>query len=168
MMLCVTYLPDWPRLTGWTADIVFKEPVAGRYIFSVEAVDMDRASNEDTAFHVLLNLDGQHQEYVGHQLQEDETLEAFVKQSVANKTPFLAALWLHYIHLPHPAMPKYYAQYANDPDYVGTLQQLDDNIGAIVDMLKKHAVWEDTLFFFTRSAVGILLLIQSHSASSVH
>ena len=78
MMLCVTYLPDWPRLTGWTADIVFKEPVAGRYIFSVEAVDMDRAPNEDTAFHVLLNLDGQHQEYVGHQLQEDETVDAFV------------------------------------------------------------------------------------------
>lgn len=79
-----------------------------------------------------------------------ETLEAFVKQSIEQKTPFLAALWLHYIHLPHPAMPKYFAQYKYDPDYVGTLQQLDDNIGAIVDMLKKHQVYNDTIMFFTR------------------
>ena len=78
-----------------------------------------------------------------------ETLDAFVGENVKNGTSWLAVLMLHYIHLPHPAMPKYFADYENDPDYVGTLNQLDDNIGAIVTTLKSHAQWENTLMFFT-------------------
>ena len=78
-----------------------------------------------------------------------DTLEQFVGDNVKNATSWLAVLMLHYIHLPHPAMPKYFAAYDNDPDYVGTLQQLDDNVGAIVDTLKSFQVYENTLLFFT-------------------
>jgi hypothetical protein len=32
---------------------------------------------------------------------------------------FTVALWLHYIHLPHPAMPEYYEQYKDvDPVFI--------------------------------------------------
>ena len=47
---------------------------------------------------------------------------------------------------------------ARPPDYVGTLQQLDDNIGALVAMLKAKGVWEDTLFFFTRYQLADMIL----------
>ena len=78
-----------------------------------------------------------------------ETLDAFVQTNVAAQKKWLATLWLHYIHLPHPAMPAYYSLYKNDPDYVGTLHQLDDTIGDIVEVLEKHGVVDDTLLFFT-------------------
>jgi hypothetical protein len=78
-----------------------------------------------------------------------ETLDAFIGEAVAAKQPFLAALWMHYIHLPHPAMPQYYEKYEHDPDYVGTLEQLDASIGRLRKMLVTHGVSNDTLVLFT-------------------
>eukprot|EP00038_Savillea_parva_P014746 m.11998 g.11998 ORF g.11998 m.11998 type:complete len:695 (+) comp2898_c0_seq1:231-2315(+) len=78
-----------------------------------------------------------------------DQLDAFVNASVANATPFLATLWLHYIHLPHPAMPVYYAMYDQDPDYVGALAQMDSTVGDMVSLLQTHHVFNNTLLFFT-------------------
>lgn len=52
---------------------------------------------------------------------------------------------------PHPAMPKYYAARmdSGDPDYVGTLQQLDDAMGDLVQALQGRKVFNDTLLFYT-------------------
>ena len=62
-----------------------------------------------------------------------QQLDAFIERSVAAEKKWLAVAMLHYIHLPHPAMPKYYSDRldSGDPDYVGTLQQLDDAIGCV-------------------------------------
>ena len=38
---------------------------------------------------------------------------------------------------------------SGDPDYVGTLQQLDDVMGDIRSTLEKHKVFNDTLMFYT-------------------
>jgi arylsulfatase A-like enzyme len=39
---------------------------------------------------------------------------------------------------------------SKDPDYVGTLQQLDDTIGDLVSVLQAAKVWNNTLLFYTR------------------
>ena len=136
-----------------------------------------------------------------------QRMGAFVSESMAASQKFLAVLMLHYIHLPHPAMPTYHPRHntspnqgpnhctvlqtgishtiqvgssdcvlptswwirddsvscckphryfeerrdSRDPDYVGTLQQLDDTIGDLVSVLQKNAVWNDTLMFYTVS-----------------
>jgi arylsulfatase A-like enzyme len=80
-----------------------------------------------------------------------DKMTAFVGESVAASQKFLAVLMLHYIHLPHPAMPTYFEERrdSRDPDYVGTLQQLDDTIGELVAVLQKEDVYNDTLMFYT-------------------
>jgi hypothetical protein len=68
--------------------------------------------------------------------------------------PFLAALWLHTNHEPHPALPQYYHAY-NDSygewagDYLGTLTQMDVQIGRLRQLLKTYSVSENTLVWFT-------------------
>ena len=55
--------------------------------------------------------------------------ETFLRKTVAAQRPFYAHICLHSIHEPHPAMPEYYALYAKDPDYLGTLTQMDAQFG---------------------------------------
>jgi len=38
---------------------------------------------------------------------------------------------------------------SGDPDYVGTLQQLDDAMGDLVQALQARKVFNDTLLFYT-------------------
>ena len=46
------------------------------------------------------------------------------RQATAGR-PWLAHLCFHAIHEPHPAMPQFYHDYANDPDYLGALTMWD-------------------------------------------
>ena len=68
--------------------------------------------------------------------------------------PFLAALQLHTNHLPHPALPQYYHAY-NDSfgdwagDYLGTLTQMDVQIGRLRTMLRDQGVANDTMLWYT-------------------
>lgn len=80
-----------------------------------------------------------------------DKMKTFVGEQAAASKRWLAVLMLHYIHLPHPAMPTYYAERADsrDPDYVGTLQQLDDTIGELVEVLQDASSFNDTLIFYT-------------------
>ena len=57
-------------------------------------------------------------------------MKTFVGESVAESKQWLAVLMLHYIHLPHPAMPTYYEarKDSKDPDYIGTLQQVSTTL----------------------------------------
>jgi hypothetical protein len=70
------------------------------------------------------------------------------------QAPFLAVLWLHTNHMPHPAMPEWYNAYidANGQpagDYLGTISQMDNQIGRLRAMLKAHSVAENTAVWFT-------------------
>lgn len=58
-------------------------------------------------------------------------------------------LWLHTNHMPHPSMPEWYHAYedANGQpagDYLGTLSQMDHQIGRLRAMLKTHKVADNT------------------------
>ncbi len=90
-----------------------------------------------------------------HKIPGDDTLfiaarfTTFLDQRVADKRPWLAHLCLHSIHEPHPAMPVYWHQYQNDPDYLGTLTQMDAGIGAIRSAIATRGMTDDTVVFFT-------------------
>lgn len=79
--------------------------------------------------------------------------EEFVQARAADDRPFLAHLCMHSIHEPHPAMPEFYAQYQNDPDYLGTLTQLDVQIGRLVQVLKDAGEYDNTVIFYTAGAL---------------
>ena len=67
---------------------------------------------------------------------------------------FMAQLWLHTVHIPHPAMPQWYHNYSDvhgQPagDYLGTVSQMDAQIGRLRAMLRRYGVADDTLLLFT-------------------
>jgi len=74
----------------------------------------------------------------------------FVSRAVKSNRPFLSALFLHYIHVPHPPMPEFYegAKASLQPEYVGALEQMDATFGDILATLKRHGVYDDTIIWF--------------------
>jgi arylsulfatase A-like enzyme len=78
------------------------------------------------------------------------TAGATIRAAAAGR-PFLMALWAHYIHLPHPAMPDNYraAVASGDPDYIGALAQFDAAVGRIRQVLRTHGVANNTLLWLT-------------------
>ena len=79
-----------------------------------------------------------------------DTFEEFLDDvAVKQKRPFLAHLCLHSIHEPHPSMPQYWDMYKTDPDYLGTLTQMDVQIGRALDMLDSRGLSDNTVIFYT-------------------
>ena len=75
--------------------------------------------------------------------------ETFLDQRTADRRPWLAHICFHAIHEPHPAMPEFYHQYANDPDYLGALTMWDAQIGRLMGLLEKAGVDNNTAIFYT-------------------
>ena len=73
---------------------------------------------------------------------------------MAASRPFLAALWLHTPHTPHPALPRFYFGY-NDSyggpagDYLGAISQMDEQVGRLRRLLQQTGVYENTLLWFS-------------------
>jgi len=84
----------------------------------------------------------------------EDFLQRKTQSGSPEQAPFLAALWLHTNHLPHPALPQYYYAY-NDTygnpagDYLGTLTQMDAQIGRLRHMLREYGVADNTLLWYT-------------------
>jgi arylsulfatase A-like enzyme len=86
-----------------------------------------------------------------------DTFEEFLTRKAPGgkeEAPFMAVLWLHTNHMPHPAMPEFYHGYTDangQPagDYLGTLSQMDVQIGRLRQMLKDKGVAENTALWFT-------------------
>lgn len=83
----------------------------------------------------------------------DQFLENLTKSS-DEPQPFLAVLWLHTNHNPHPAMPEWFHAYTDAQqrpagDYLGTISQMDAQIGRLRSLLKSHGVSNDTMLWFT-------------------
>ena len=82
--------------------------------------------------------------------------EDFLKRKASGpeQSPFLAALQLHTNHLPHPSLPEFYHSY-NDSfgdwagDYLGTITQMDVQIGRLRAMLRDHGVASNTMLWYT-------------------
>lgn len=68
------------------------------------------------------------------------------------KGPFLALLWLHTVHVPHPAMPEWY-NHATYPkkngDYQGTIEQMDAQIGRLRQILQQRNIASNTMLWYT-------------------
>lgn len=81
-----------------------------------------------------------------------DVFEEFHGRMLQQRQPYMAHLWLHTNHVPHPAMPQFYFAY-NDTygkpagDYLGTLTQMDAQIGRLLDLVANDTT--DTLIFFT-------------------
>ena len=86
-----------------------------------------------------------------------DVFEDFLKRKApggAEEAPFVAVLWLHTNHMPHPAMPEWYDAYKDvygEPagDYLGTISQMDAQIGRLRQMLRAYGVANDTALWFT-------------------
>jgi arylsulfatase A-like enzyme len=86
-----------------------------------------------------------------------DLFEDFLKRKApggSEESPFFAAIWTHTNHEPHPAMPEWYHAYADvygEPagDYLGTISQMDQQIGRLRTMLKTYGVAENTALWFT-------------------
>lgn len=76
----------------------------------------------------------------------------FVERSVAGNTPFLSVIWFHAPHLPCVAGPKYASLYEGldkkQRNYFGCITALDEQVGRLVDCLKKKGVYENTIILF--------------------
>ena len=84
-----------------------------------------------------------------------DRLESFLdRRPAAGAPPFLAVLWLHAIHEPHPALPQFYHAYNDtfgDPagDYLGTLTQTDAQVGRLRALLRSRGIANETLLWYT-------------------
>eukprot|EP00040_Diaphanoeca_grandis_P035796 m.225944 g.225944 ORF g.225944 m.225944 type:complete len:641 (-) comp33473_c0_seq1:242-2164(-) len=80
-----------------------------------------------------------------------DRFDDFVQRATSAGKPFLSTIWMHYIHLPHPAMPSFFetAVPSGDPDYIGALAQWDVTMGRVKNVLSKYGVANDTLIWIT-------------------
>eukprot|EP00730_Choanoeca_flexa_P002622 TRINITY_DN11115_c0_g2_i13.p1 TRINITY_DN11115_c0_g2~~TRINITY_DN11115_c0_g2_i13.p1 ORF type:complete len:396 (+),score=69.67 TRINITY_DN11115_c0_g2_i13:290-1477(+) len=83
----------------------------------------------------------------------DRFEDFLIRKTSTEKSPFLAALWLHSNHVQHVALPEYYYMYNDSKgnpagDYLGTLTQMDAQIGRLRAMLRDYGVANDTLLMF--------------------
>ena len=78
-----------------------------------------------------------------------EKFTEFLDERVHDSKPWLAHLCLHSIHEPHPAMPEFYSLYENDPDYLGTLTQMDAAIGVLRREIDSRGMGNNTVVFMT-------------------
>ena len=46
-------------------------------------------------------------------------------------------------------MPEFYHMYSNDPDYLGTLTQMDVQFGRLLSLLQDQSVANDTVILYT-------------------
>ena len=68
--------------------------------------------------------------------------------------PFFAVLWLHTIHLPRGALPEWFHNYTDrfgDPagDYLGSISQMDVQVGRLRALLRDKGVADDTMLWYT-------------------
>ena len=74
--------------------------------------------------------------------------EAWLHEADRVAKPWLALLWLHTVHVPHPAMPKWYNSVpypSQNGDYQGTIAQMDDQIGRLRMLLRDLGLANDTV-----------------------
>lgn len=76
----------------------------------------------------------------------------FIEQAKASDTPFFSVVWFHTPHLPCVAGPGYAAMYPDvsleERNYFGCITAMDDQIGRLVEFLKKKGMYENTIICF--------------------
>ncbi|MFL2639477.1 MAG: sulfatase [Flavobacteriaceae bacterium] len=103
--------------------------------------------------------DGPVGEYLTDRLG-DEALK-FINKNINNK--FFLHLSFHSVHTPIQSKKEYISKYSkkppnkyhNRPDYSGMIQSLDENIGRVLNEIKKLGLSKNTLVIFTSDNGGI-------------
>ena len=76
----------------------------------------------------------------------------FIQKSKAANRPFFSVVWFHTPHLPCVAGPKYAEMYANyslpERNYYGCISAMDEQVGRLVEFLKKEGLYENTILCF--------------------
>ena len=76
----------------------------------------------------------------------------FIEKSKAADRPFFSVVWFHTPHLPCVAAPEYAKMYADYPlqerNYYGCISAMDEQVGRLVDYLKKEGLYENTILCF--------------------
>lgn len=104
---------------------------------------------QDCVGNLTTKIPGDDSEYI-----MDVFEEYLTRKTGSEKQPFLAMLWLHTVHEPHPSLPQFYHNYTDafgDPagDYLGTITQMDVQIGRLRQMLKDKGVADNTMVWYT-------------------
>ncbi|MGH2570406.1 MAG: sulfatase family protein [bacterium] len=81
-----------------------------------------------------------------------DRVEAFVRSAVAEKRPFLAAVWFHTPHRPVLAGPDWLRAYADrtqdEANYWGALSAMDAQLGRLLRLLDELGIRDETFLFF--------------------
>ncbi|WP_111709775.1 sulfatase family protein [Lutibacter citreus] len=75
----------------------------------------------------------------------------FIEKAVDNKKPFLSVVWFHAPHQNVEAGPEYlkmYEGYNEAAHFYGCITELDEQVGRIVETLKKTNQLDNTIIFF--------------------
>ena len=76
----------------------------------------------------------------------------FIQKSKAADRPFFSVVWFHTPHLPCVASPEYAKMYANYPlqerNYYGCISAMDEQVGRLVEFLKKEGLYDNTILCF--------------------
>lgn len=84
-----------------------------------------------------------------------DRFEDFLKRKTGEEeAPFMAMIWFHTNHIEHPSLPEYYNAYtdaAGNPagDYLGTITQMDAQIGRVRGLLEQYGVKDNTMLWYT-------------------
>jgi arylsulfatase A-like enzyme len=102
----------------------------------------------------------------GDYLTDRLTDEALKLIDAARDRPFFLNLWYHVPHTPLEGKPKLVEKYRSrvnpalhhqNPDYAAMIQTLDENVGRILDRLKKRTLADRTLVIFASDNGGPII-----------
>jgi arylsulfatase A-like enzyme len=81
-----------------------------------------------------------------------DRVEAFVRSAVAERRPFLAAVWFHAPHRPVLAGPEWLRAYGDrtpdEANYWGAISAMDSQVGRLLRLLEELGIGDDTLLLF--------------------
>ncbi|WP_208021512.1 sulfatase family protein [Flavicella sediminum] len=75
----------------------------------------------------------------------------FIEKAAKDKKPFLSVVWFHAPHKNVEAGPKYlkkYKEHGEAAHFYGCITELDEQVGRIIETLKKSGQLENTIIFF--------------------
>ena len=82
--------------------------------------------------------------------------ETWLETGNRSTLPWLALLFLHTVHVPHPAMPEWYQSVpypSVNGDYQGTIAQMDAQIGRLRGLLQDKGIADNTVVFYVSAAI---------------
>eukprot|EP00050_Salpingoeca_kvevrii_P018241 m.72016 g.72016 ORF g.72016 m.72016 type:complete len:569 (+) comp7975_c0_seq4:1186-2892(+) len=141
---CVTGMGKWSNASAFACTNYWgpaESPSASRCLHA-------KTSTLNCVANLTQKITGDDSEFIMDRFQD------FLGRMTRSSTPFVALLWLHTNHVPHPALPEYYHAYRDTQgnwagDYLGTITQMDAQVGRLRAMLAEFGVTNNTVLWYT-------------------